>query len=205
MKIALVTMAALSGIATASVYVESDNAESLNINQATAGAPAAVATITLDLSGINTWDLFGDPDNLVMILDGGPFANELSRVIGVGWDVTIETFDGSWLSEATIAIENSDQSGSFFVGPGSGIDTSGIQSFSSGGLVDLVNEGLDFTLNEDGDFRIEFYETFDDNPDLVDAEFLAGSTLRIQYTIIPAPGSIALLGLGGLMSVRRRR
>lgn len=204
MKIALATIAALSGIATASTYLSSDDSESLNI-EGTAGGSAAVATITLDLSGITTWDLLGDGDNLVMILDGGPFANELSQVIGVGWDVTLETFGGSWLSEATIGVENSDQSGSFFVGPGSGVDTSGIQAFSSGGLISLVSEGLDFNLNEDGDFRVEFFETFDDNSNEIDAEFLAGSTLRIQYTIIPAPGAMALLGLGGLVSVRRRR
>jgi len=204
MKIALATIAALSGIATASAYIESDNGESLNIELGTTGVAAAVATITLDLSGLTSWDLLGDADNLVMIVDGGPFA-EFAHVIGVGWDVSIETFGGSWLSETTIAVENSDQSSSFFVGPGSGIDTSGTQSFSSGGLISLISEGLDFHLNEDGDFRIELFETFDDNPDEIDAEFLAGSSIQIQYTIVPAPGAMALLGLGGLVSVRRRR
>ena len=129
MKIALATIAALSGIATASAYIESDNGESLNIELGTTGVAAAVATITLDLSGLTSWDLLGDADNLVMIVDGGPFA-EFAHVIGVGWDVSIETSGGSWLSETTIAVENSDQSSSFFVGPGSGIDTSGTQSFS---------------------------------------------------------------------------
>jgi len=204
MKIALATIAALSGIATASPYLANESAESLDFEFGTQGVPDVFATITLDLSGLMTWDLLGDPDNLVMIIDGGPLA-EFSHVVGVGWDVTIETSGGSWLSEATIGIENSDQSSGVFLGPGSGTDTSGTVAFNSGGLIDIVSEGLDFYLNEDGDFRIEFFETFDDNPDEIDAEFLLGSSLQIKYTLIPAPSAMALMGLGGLLTVRRRR
>lgn len=204
MKTALVTLATLSGLAAASPVLTSNDAQGLDLGMDTAGGSLAVATITLDLSGITSWDLFGDDDNVVMLLDGGPFAAN-SHVIGFDWDVTIETNGLSWLSDPQISVENSDASEGAFVGPGSGTDTNGTMAFSSGGMIDLVGAGFDFFLNADGDFRVEFFEVFDDSGDAVDATYLAGSMFRIQYTVVPTPGSFALMGLGGLVATRRRR
>ena len=203
MKTALTTLAALSGIATASPVLSSNDAQSLELGMDTQGT-VAIATMTLDLSGISSWDLFGDSDNVVMLLEGGAEAAN-SHVIGLGWDVTIDTEGLSWLSDPQISVENSDASAGAFVGPGTGMDTDGTLAFSSGGIVNIVETGFDFFLNADGQFRVEFFEVFDDLEDGVDATFLAGSEFKIQYTIVPAPGAFALMGLGGIVATRRKR
>ncbi len=204
MKMALIPIAAFSGIAAASPVLTDNDAQSLELGMDTQGT-LAIATITLDLSGISTWDLFGDSDNVVMILEGGAEAAN-SHVIGLGWDLTIDTEGLSWLSDPQIGVENSDASAGAFVGPGTGMDTDGTMAFSSGGIVNIVETGFDFFLNADGQFRVEFFEVFDDVEDGVDATFLAGSEFKIQYTIVPAPGALALMGLGGgLVATRRKR
>ena len=204
MKTALLTLAAFSGLASASPVLSGHNTQGFNVGMGTSGIAPAVATITIDLSGIESMDEFGDLSNTVMTIDGGLFA-ENSHVIGLGWDVTIMTNAVSWLSDTSIAVENSDGSAGAYVAPGSGVDMSGTTAFSSGGLIDLVDMGFDFFLLADGDFRLEFFEVFDDSADAVDASFLTGSTLTIQYTLVPAPGALALMGLGGLVAGRRRR
>ena len=57
-----------------------------------------------------------------------------------------------------------------------------------------------FFVGGDGLLRIEFWEDF---VDFKGADGFYGSTLTIHY--IPAPASLALLGLGGLVGIRRRR
>ena len=53
---------------------------------------------------------------------------------------------------------------------------------------------------------IEMHEwNFDDYPGSADAHYGTGSNLRINYTPIPAPGVLALIGLAGLAAGRRRR
>ena len=61
----------------------------------------------------------------------------------------------------------------------------------------------DFVGSFDGVMEIEFYETgFDDNADAIDAYFESGSRITL---IFPAPGGLAVLGIGGLIGIRRRR
>ena len=128
-----------------------------------------------------------------------------ARVIGLGWDVSLTTFDYSWLSETTFAIQNTAQNQGVFLTPGAGVDTDGTMAFSSGGVIDLIATGMDFEIDADGMARIELFESYDDTFDGIDSSFLESSELVIVYTI-PAPGSAALLGAGGfLMSSRRRR
>lgn len=52
--------------------------------------------------------------------------------------------------------------------------------------------------------RLEFFESYDDVADGIDALWQVGSILTLDMTIVPAPGALALLGLGGL-AIRRRR
>jgi hypothetical protein len=152
-------------------------------------------TVTLDLSGINSWDLQGDASNETATIHWPMF----NSVIGIGWDVRIETIGGSWLSEAVIGFEEE-----LYLTPGIGNDFAGTASFSSGGIIDLLSTGMDFQFSPDGILDIEFFESFDDVDDQVDAFFAAGSTIQVRFAY-PAPGSLALLGCAGIGATRRRR
>jgi hypothetical protein len=192
MKLPVVALAAIAGIAHASPYLTSANGPqtsdpSLN--------PILGYTITLDLSGVNSWDLQGDTSNELLPV----FQPMFNWVIGISWDVTIVTVDASWLSEAVIGFEDE-----LFLTPGIGNDFAGTMSFSSGGMIDLIGDGLDFFYSPDGFLDIEFFESFDDVDDEIDAFYAAGSTVQVQLAY-PAPGSLALLGFAGIAASRRRR
>ncbi len=192
MKLPVIALATITGIAHASPYLTSVNGHE-GIGSAPLGSFGP--TITLDLSGINSWDLQGDDSNEQLAV----YQPMFNWVIGVSWDVTIVTNGGSWLSEAVIGFEDE-----LFLTPGIGNDFAGTLSFSSGGMVDLIGEGLDFFYSPDGFLDIEFFESFDDVADEVDAYFAAGSTIQVKFAY-PAPGSLALLGFAGIGASRRRR
>ena len=196
MKIKALTIAVFAGLSTASPVAQNElQNETLNL----ASSPS---TIIIDLSGVESWDLEGDTlSNYFEMFALPPGA----QIIGVGWEISIETIGASWLSEVTVSFSNTDGSGIFYATPGVGDDLPGTASYSSGGKIDLVGAGLDFALNADGMLNLEVFETFDDVADTVDAVFGAGSYFSIVYKPIPTPGSLALLGLGGLAAARRRR
>ncbi len=83
-----------------------------------------------------------------------------------------------------------------------GIDISGIKDPGAKNFinsVEVVGPLADFsTVTTDG-FNIHF-EAY--SLDILD---FGGGTVTITWTQIPAPGSLALLGLAGLMGTRRRR
>ena len=192
MKLPVIALTAITGIAHASPYLTSVNGHE-GIGSAPLGSFGP--TITLDLSGINSWDLQGDDSNEQLAV----YQPMFNWVIGVSWDVTIVTVGASWLSEAVIGFEDE-----LFLTPGIGNDFAGTATFSSGGMVDLISEGLDFSYSPDGFLDIEFFESFDDVADEVDAYFAAGSTIQVKFAY-PAPGSLALLGFAGIGASRRRR
>lgn len=165
-------------------------------------AASAQLTTVVDLSGSSFNGEPGSPLNEVFNVNLG--ANAM--VTGVGFDITLEAFSPSWLSEATIALEDSAQTAGLFLTPAVGNDGPGAGSFSSGGVIDLSDVdgmGLDltFSVGADGILRIELFDTFDDffSPQAT----ISSGSVTIQY--IPAPASAALLGLGGLAAARRRR
>jgi len=176
---------------------------------ANAGAPPAPAltdptrfntTITVDLSGINSWDAAGSTLNETLsIAIGGDFL-----VTGIAWDVTIATVGASWLSEVQMGFLDSDIG--LQLSFGAGDNTPGTATYTSGGILDLgsIDPTFPFFVGADGILDLEFREGFDDVTGAIDATFLAGSSVTIQY-VYPAPGSLALLGFGGLVAGRRRR
>lgn len=192
---AFAAVAGFAGLATASPFF-STSQTATEIYSAPAGA---VATITVDISGFNTWDLAGAAVNETLdVALGGDYL-----VTGIGWNVTIASFGASWRSEATIGF--SDSSIGLQLSPGT--DSSpGTGTYTSGGILDLasIDPTFPFTVGADGILSLEFYETFDDVPNAIDATFLSGSSLQVQY-VVPAPGALAMLGLGGLVAGRRRR
>jgi len=160
-----------------------------------------------DLAGIQSWDTLGDASNTVVLLDLAAALGLASGTSiafnGIAWDVTLSTIGGSWLSEAVMYFDDNiapDLSG-LFLTPGVGNSFSGTMSFSSGGILKLADAGIPDVVLPNGILRIEFFENFDDVANAADANW--SGTLTLQAT--PAPGALALIGLGGLAATRRRR
>lgn len=191
--IALTTLAAAAGLATASPILSTGLTD-----YTVGGAGTPTTTITVDVSGMNFNDaqFSGLNEILGVALAVG------AEVTGIGWDVNLSTVGGSWASEAVMSFENQ-----VFLTVGAGDDFSvSNANYASGGIVDLSDLSIpNITLGGDGILDIEFFESFVDNGGTGDATFKSGSTLTLAVKGIPAPGSLAFLGLGGLAATRRRR
>jgi len=171
------------------------------------------ADVSIDVSGLFSWDGFGDTSNQVLMVNAaallGGSTGDAVTIEGLGWDVDIETtlngpFGGSWLSEARFTYGSTAVFNHVGVRPGFGSDFGGHQRFTNP-VVDLSDNGIPDLVLPNGWLRIELNETFDDSNDQIDAAYLANSFLTIRGTVVPAPGAIALAGLGGLLVARRRR
>ncbi len=152
---------------------------------------AMADTLVIDVSGINSWGFQGDPMNETLSVLVGAGAN----ITGISWDVNLTTVGLSWADENTMTFE-----GALSVNPGAGdafTVTNTNYAGSTGGVA----------LSGDGILNIEFHEVgFDDNVADVDSYYEQGSTITISGTgFVPTPGSLAVLGLGGLVAGRRRR
>jgi hypothetical protein len=125
-------------------------------------------------------------------------------ISALGWDVSITPVGFSWYSEAAVSY-----SGQIVLTPGAGDNFGGDgipQSYSSDGLLVLADEGLPDIVLPTGILVLEFFETFDDVPDAIDATW--NGTLTIDATVVPLAPAFALL-LGGLLPLgalgRRKR
>lgn len=210
----VITAAALAALAgSASADILSATASSYDTKTfedagvlPTAG-PRAGLTYDFDVGGIESWDLVGDSSNTVIEFDLAAALGLASGTSiafnGIGWDVTISTVGASWLSEARIYFDDniSPDLVGLFLSPGIADGTPGTGSYSSGGILKLADAGIDDVVLPNGILRMEFNESFDDVADAVDA--IWSGTLTLQA--IPAPGTLALLGLGGFAAARRRR
>lgn len=169
---------------------------------AAAIATPAIAQDTIDISGLESWGLDGDLQNQNAVYFPGALDPELGYIIlYIDYDITIQTFGDSQFNDLAIRFGNSDGTfhGSWpdtFV-PGAGAAFGGIQRFTGTFQTDIH-------LNEDGEFHIELFETFDDNPGALDAFLMPGSTLSLGR-FIPAPSTASTLALAGLALTRRRR
>ena len=173
---------------------------SLSVLGIIAAQSLATAQETFDVSGMQSWGLDGDFDNETMSFfptQGAPF----NVILEIAYDLNIQTLGNSLLSDVSVRFGNS--TGTFDGGwpdvfnPGFAHDLSGRKRFVGSFLTD-------FQLNADGELRFSLFELSDDNPNAVDAVFLPGSTITVSY-FIPSPSSAVLLGMGGLLAVRRRR
>jgi hypothetical protein len=165
--------------------------------------------VLVSVAGTNSWDLVSDTSNQVLLIDIAAGAGQPSGtpmvMTGIGWNVSLATVGGSWLSEARFYFDDAiapDLSG-LFLRPSS-TNAPGSASPSSGGVIDLSDNAIpDITL-PNGILRIELYESYDDVPDAIDANWTAGN-LTIRAEVVPEPASLSLLALGGLTALRRRR
>lgn len=152
----------------------------------------------IDASDAVSFAALGNANNTVLTIDLAANAH----VTGIGWDMILTTFLGSWGSEARIALGSTDAN-FLFLQPSSVQGGVTNAPYSSNGILDLVDLELDFFVGADGVLRLEFFESFVDSQTEPDAIWQSGSTIAVQW--VPAPGAIALLGVAGLVGSRRRR
>lgn len=152
-------------------------------------AAASHSTITIDVSGVNSWGFQGDPQNEFINV----FLGANASITNIAWDVNLTTLGISWADENTMTF-NGAESVNVALGDAFTVSNANYAGSQGSGLV----------LGADGMLSIEVHEVgFDDNPGDVDSFYEAGSSITISY--VPAPGALAVLGMGGLVAGRRRR
>lgn len=161
-------------------------------------ASSVSADETFDISGVTSFGFQGDPGNTTLTWDlgtGGPV-----EITSLDWDVTITTFDISWLDEASFELSTSGGT-SGVISPGTGDAFAGTGSYAGSLGTSL--------LDDDGIVEIEFFEVgFDDVAGGDDAIYDAGSSITVGFDggpAIPEPTSVAVLAVTALGLVRRRR
>jgi hypothetical protein len=148
-----------------------------------------------DISGVESWDGEGDPDNTILVFDlaaalGLPSGTPV-RVLSYGYDISITTVGASWASEIQIGfdIEGTGTAG-LTVRPALGDEFPVTNANYTGGPSPFTDN-----VSPDGLLRVEFSESFDDNANAVDAFFEPGSRLIFELEPGPTPCSAADLVL----------
>lgn len=124
---------------------------------------SGTVTPPIDLTGIDSIDGPGDPDNVVLNFDIGAG----NQVTGISFDMGIATIGASWCSEPDLSFTDSGVTTGVILTPGVGVDANCDQEFSSGGVDDVT--AFNVIAGADGILRLEFSESFDDNADSADA------------------------------------
>ena len=146
----------------------------------TASASVHATLVSIDIGGKRSISAYGNVfnDTLTIVLPAN------AHVTGIGWDVSLTSDAPSWLSEVSISFESSSTLEAILV-PGVDDDFLAPNSYTSGGIADLIAFGLDFFVLADGVLRLEFYESFDDAVPVPDAVW--AGTLTVQYADAPVP------------------
>ncbi len=142
------------------------------------------SSVILDFSVADgeSWDAKDKPNNVV--------ANCLNGASITGFeynDVTIKTVGGSFFSEAVIYFSdsNNDNDG-LRLSTGAGDESSGTKSFSSNGILDLTDNGLeDIESLSDGVFLLQLYEYIDDIENGIDARYTDGTVTVWGNDLVP--------------------
>jgi hypothetical protein len=192
----------LSDTSTSTTEKTRTRSDDLVGNPTEAGIP-----IFVDLTGIISFDGEGAAGNTVLSV---PVGAPGTIINGIGWD-TVQTAGDppfvdapiSWLSEMTIGLDyEQDGFNDLFITPGVGDDFPGTASYSSGGILKLVDAMIPEGVATTGSIDIEFFESFVDTPGAAEGIYEQG-TLTIQ--IVPEPTTLVLLLAAGLGLFFRRR
>ena len=163
--------------------------------------------VVLDVTGAESWDAYGAASNDIWVIDAaaalGLPSGTAVTMNGIGWDVGITTVGGSFLSEARMYFDDNIAPD----GVGLWLTPGYLDGFAGSGFyydpgIDLEDNGIPNVPLPDGLLRIEFNESYDDAAGAVDADYTATSTLTLD--LVPEPASLALIGLGAIVLIRRR-
>ena len=114
---------------------------------------------SLSVDGVEVFEALGDPSNSSMTLNIGAG----NQVTGIGYEVAIETFGGSWLSESRLAVLSNAgdalASGAEII-PGDGDNSGGAMTYSSSGVETLA---APVDANASGEIYLEWFESFVDD------------------------------------------
>lgn len=157
-------------------------------------------TLSIDINAIASSGEFLDAGNTVLTYNIG--ANSVIK--SVTYDVVLEAFSPSWLSEMGAAMTDSSTLNGFLLRPAFGTNAAGLSTFA--GTVDLTASGLGFAVGQDGLLRVEFAEDASDGlrPD----GLWRSGTISVEFAAaVPEPETYALmaLGLAGVFVAARRR
>lgn len=190
-----------------------DSARSVTEREQTVGINYPVQSertgivVPFDVTGIPSHDALGLPGNTIInfnIAAAAGLPNGTPMVMnGIGWNVNLSAFGGSWLSELRVYFDdniNPDNTG-LFLRPGAGSNFPGDNVNFQNGVIKLVDVAIPDIPLPNGILRLDFHESFDDVAGADDGLWKSGQLL-IQVT--PEPASLALLGLGALALIRRR-
>ena len=156
--------------------------------------------VTFDLNDIASWADQGDDGNWVL----SNVVQPDQQIVGFGYELELETFGPSWLSEAAIGISDAAAlDDGFILSPGAGFNLPGAETFSTGGIIPLSLIGSAPVPISSNTLRIEFFETFTDFPNQADAVW--NGTLSLDLRPVPGAGTMALFGCIGALTRRRRR
>ncbi len=172
------------------------------VAMAAGGAVAAAEQHQMvNVAGIQSYDLQGEPGNTVIELNLGA----LSQVTSIAWNFNITAYDPSWLADMEVHFSSSAGADGVVFAPSDTWD-SGTEHHE--GSADLVDLGLDFKVGADGKLRLEFSENYKDlGPGEADGQWDSGNFTVGYVSAVPEPSSYALLllGLVAIGAVARRR
>ncbi len=150
--------------------------------------------VFVDLTGLASMDGQGEGTNVVLMVDlGVPNA----EVTGISWELGYEPISPSWTSEPHLTYGDSAGSNAYDWDMGDWGGTNNSDPVFLAG-----SDTTSFFVGGDGMLRIELWEDFNDFAGAPDGFYTQGG---VNVTFTPAPASLALLGMGGLVATRRRR